>query len=103
MHKALRAATISMQLVPVVCGAAYRNKGVQPLLNAVVQYLPSPVDIPTARGVDPLREQEVVVQTDTNASFAGLAFKIITNDYTGKLVLIRVYAGTLRQGDTVWN
>jgi elongation factor G len=103
IYKALREATVRMQLVPVLCGAAYRNKGVQPLLNAVVQYLPSPVDIPDVAGIDPLTEEQKMVRTNKNASFAGLAFKIITNDYTGKLALVRVYSGVLRQGDTVWN
>lgn len=103
IYKALRDATISMQLVPVLCGAAYRNKGIQTLLDAVVQYLPSPVDIPPAVGVDPLNEQPVAVRTERDENFAGLAFKIITNDYTGKLALVRVYSGTLRSGDTLWN
>lgn len=103
IYKALRDATIKMQLVPVLCGAAYKNKGIQPLLDAVVQYLPSPVDIPSVNGIDPENDQPVTVRTDPNASFAGLAFKIITNDYTGKVVLVRVYSGMLRQGDTIWN
>jgi len=103
IYKALRDATIKMQIVPVLCGAAYRNKGIQSLLNAIVQYLPSPVDIPAVTGIDPLNDQPVDVQTNRDASFAGLAFKIISNDYTGKLALVRVYSGTLHQGDTVWN
>lgn len=103
VYKALRAATISMQIVPVLCAAAYRNKGVQPLLNAVVQYLPSPADIPFTTGTDPGSDEPIAVSTDSEAPFAGLAFKIITDDYTGKLALVRVYAGVLRSGDTVWN
>lgn len=103
IYKALREATISLQLVPVLCGAAYRNKGVQPLLDAVVQYLPSPVDIPDVVGIDPSTDETKTVRTDENAPFAALAFKIITNDYTGKLALVRVYSGSLKQGDTVWN
>lgn len=103
IYKALREATIKMQLVPVLCGAAYKNKGVQSLLDAVVQYLPSPVDIPAVNGIDPENDQPVIVQTNPDAPFAGLAFKIITNDYTGKLALVRVYSGTVRQGDTLWN
>jgi elongation factor G len=103
IYKALREATIKMQLVPVLCAAAYKNKGIQSLLDAVVQYLPSPVDIPDVTGIDPLTDEPVTVPTDRNASFAGLAFKIITNDYTGKLALVRVYSGSLQQGDTVWN
>jgi len=103
IYKALREATIKMKIVPVLCGAAYRNKGIQSLLNAVVQYLPSPVNIPAVAGVDPLNDQPVDVRTDEDAPFAGFAFKIITNDYTGKLALVRVYSGSLHQGDTVWN
>jgi elongation factor G len=103
IYTAMREATIKMQLVPVLCGAAYRNKGIQSLLDAVVQYLPSPVDIPAVTGIDPLNDQPVTVRTDRDASFAGLAFKIITNGYTGKLALVRVYSGTLAQGDTLWN
>ncbi|OQP67264.1 elongation factor G [Niastella vici] len=103
IYKALREATIKMQVVPVLCGAAYRNKGIQSLLNAVVQYLPSPEDIPAVTGIDPLNDQPVDVRTDRDASFAALAFKIITNDYTGKLALVRVYSGTIHQGDTLWN
>jgi len=103
IYEALRAAVISMQIVPVLCGAAYKNKGVQPLLNAVVQYLPSPVDIPFATGINPDNDQPVAVKTDCDAPFAGLAFKIITNDYTGKLALVRVYSGILQSGDTIWN
>jgi elongation factor G len=103
IYEALRAAAISRQLVPVLCGAAYKNKGIQPLLDAVVQYLPSPVDIPDVTAVDPDNDEPVIVRTDRDAAFAGLAFKIITNDYTGKLALVRVYSGTLQQGDTLWN
>lgn len=101
--EALRNATINRQLVPVLCGAAYKNKGVQPLLDAVVQFLPSPEDIPAVVGTDPYNDQQEIVSTDRNASFTGLAFKIITDDYTGRLALIRVYSGTLQQGDMVWN
>jgi len=90
IRDALRTATIERRLMPVLCSAAYRNKGVQPLLDAIVQYLPAPEDLPSIKGTDP-------------AFFAGLVFKIVTDDYTGKLGLIRVYAGTLHAGDTLWN
>jgi elongation factor G len=89
VQDALRTATIERRLIPVLCGAAYRNKGVQPLLDAVVQYLPAPEDSKLAT----IREN----------CFAGLVFKILTNDYAGKLSLIRVYSGILRAGDTIWN
>jgi elongation factor G len=103
IQEALRKATLQRQLVPVLCGAAYRNKGIQPLLDAVVQYLPAPVDIPYITGTDPYTEQSIQVATTVDSAFTGLAFKIITNDYTGKLTLVRVYSGILRAGDTLWN
>ncbi len=99
----LRKATIARTLIPVVCGAAYRNKGLQPLLDAAVLYLPAPEDIPFVTGTKPDTEQEVEIATRKESPFAGLVFKILTNDYTGKLSLTRVYAGTLRAGDTLWN
>lgn len=103
IYTALRNATLSMQIVPVLAAAAYRNKGIQPLLDAVVQYLPSPADIPAVKGISVETEEEVLIATNTATPFAGLAFKIITDEYTGKLTLIRVYAGVLRSGDTLWN
>jgi elongation factor G len=103
IYTALRNATLSMQIVPVLAGAAYRNKGIQPLLDAVVRYLPSPADIPFVKGMSVETEEEIVIATNTESAFAGLAFKIITDEYTGKLTLVRVYAGVLRSGDTLWN
>ena len=103
IHAALRQATVQRQIVPVLCGAAYKNKGMQPLLDAIVNYLPSPEDIPFVTGSDPYTDEQVQIATHTKARFTGLAFKIITNDFTGKLTFIRVYAGVLRPGDAVWN
>lgn len=103
IYVALRKATLDMQIVPVLAGAAYRNKGIQPLLDAVVQYLPSPADIPSVKGMSIESEEEIVIPANTETPFAGLAFKIITDEYTGKLTLVRVYAGVLRGGDTLWN
>ncbi len=103
IYNALRAATLKMQLVPVLAAAAYKNKGVQPLLDAVVQYLPAPVDIPSVTGEDPYTGETITIHTDTEAPFTGLAFKTIANDYTGKLTLVRVYSGILHAGDTLWN
>ncbi|HWK03812.1 MAG TPA: elongation factor G [Puia sp.] len=100
---ALRQATVARKLIPVLCGAAYRNKGMQPLLDAAVLYLPAPEDVPFVTATRPDTEQEVQLATGKESPFAGLVFKILTNDYTGKLSLVRVYAGTLRAGDTVWN
>lgn len=100
---ALRQATIAGKLIPVLCGAAYRNKGIQPLLDAAVLYLPAPEDVPFVTVTRPGAEQEEQLATGKESPFAGLVFKILTNDYTGKLSLVRVYAGTLRAGDTVWH
>jgi elongation factor G len=100
---ALRAGTIAMKLVPVLCGASFRNKGVQLLLDAVVNYLPSPLDVPPVQGVNPeTREIEVRLPGD-DESFSALAFKIMNDPYVGQLVFLRVYSGTLRSGSTVYN
>jgi elongation factor G len=99
MYTALRKATLDMQIVPVLAGAAYRNKGIQPLLDAVVQYLPSPADIPSVKGISVESGEEIVLATNEATPFAGLAFKTIT----GRFTLVRVYAGVLRGGDTLWN
>jgi elongation factor G len=103
LKKALRKATIDMKVFPVLCGTAFKNKGVQTLLDAVVDYLPSPLDIPAVQGVDP-RDTSVVLtrETSDDAPFAALAFKLI-NDPFGKLSFIRLYSGSLKTGDTVLN
>ncbi len=101
--QALRTATLHLQVTPVLCGSAYKNKGVQPLLDAVVQYLPAPTDIPEVKGMHPENQQEVVLHTDTSETLSALAFKIISDDYVGKLTLVRVYSGVLSSGDTIWN
>ena len=108
IKKALRAATISGQLVPVLCGSALKNKGVQPVLDAVVDYLPSPVDIPPVRGfrpgADPDDPEAVITRkADPNEPLAALAFKIVTDPYVGRLAYVRVYSGALRSGETVLN
>ena len=95
IRDALRRATIDRQIVPVFCAAAYRNKGVQPVLDAIVQYLPAPEDMPFIDATG--------AAAGPGSPFAGLVFKIVTNDYTGKLCMVRVYAGTLQAGDSVWN
>ncbi len=100
---ALRAGTIAMKLVPVLCGASFRNKGVQLLLDAVVNYLPSPLDVPAVQGGNPeTREIEVRLPGD-DEPFSALAFKIMNDPYVGQLVFLRVYSGTLRSGSTVYN
>jgi elongation factor G len=98
IQAAIRAGTLAMKVVPVLCGASFRNKGVQPLLDAVVDYLPSPLDIPPVQGVNPeTREPEVRLASDTEP-FAALAFKLMNDPYVGQLIFLRVYSGTLESG-----
>ena len=103
IRKALRKGTIDNLLVPVVCGTSYRNKGVQKLLDAIVDFMPSPLDIPAIKGVDPETEEEDERPADDNAPFSALAFKIMTDPYVGRLSFIRVYSGKLTTGSTVLN
>ena len=100
---ALRKATISNRLVPVTCGSAFKNKGVQLLLDIVVSLLPSPVDVGAVKGVDPRTQHEEVREPDDNAPLAALAFKIATDPFVGRLAFLRIYSGTLNAGDTVLN
>jgi elongation factor G len=103
VQAALRAGTLAMKMVPVVCGASFRNKGVQPLLDAVVDYLPSPLDIPPVQGVNSeTREPEVRLAAD-GEPFAALAFKLMNDPYVGQLTFLRVYSGTLEAGEHVLN
>ncbi|MEA5070229.1 MAG: elongation factor G, partial [Christensenellaceae bacterium] len=99
----IRKATLSGRIVPVTCGTSYRNKGVQPLLDAIVNYLPSPLDIPAAVGTDKDGEGEISVEPKDDAPFAALAFKILSDPFVGKLSFIRVYGGTLKSGSYVYN
>ena len=99
----IRKATISGTAVPVTCGTSYRNKGVQPLLNAIVDFLPSPLDIPPAKGTDRSGEKELIAEPRDDAPFAALAFKIVTDPFVGRLAFIRVYSGTLKSGSYVYN
>ncbi|HEY3567252.1 MAG TPA: elongation factor G [Thermoanaerobaculia bacterium] len=101
LKAALRRATISNQVQPVICGSAFKNKGVQPLLDAVVDYLPSPLDIPPIEGIDPETDQAVVRHSDDSEPFAGLVFKIMTDPYVGQLVFFRVYSGHVESGTSV--
>ena len=91
--------------VPVLCGSAFKNKGVQPLLDAVVEFLPSPDDVPPISGIDPTKQEEVAVEraADDNAPFSALAFKIATDPFVGQLTFIRVYSGVMKSGSTVFN
>jgi elongation factor G len=103
LRSALRAATVSGDVVPVLCGTAFKNKGVQPLLDAVVDYLPSPVDVTAIKGLDVKLEVELERKADDNEPFAALAFKIMSDPYVGKLTYFRVYSGKLSAGSPVLN
>jgi elongation factor G len=103
IRKALRKGTIENLLVPVVCGTSYKNKGVQKLLDAIVDFMPSPVDIPAIQGVNPDTDEEDERPADDNAPFSALAFKIATDPYVGRLSFVRVYSGMLNTGTSVLN
>ncbi len=103
IRAALRKATIAGTIVPVLAGAALRNKGVQPMLDAVVHYLPSPLDVPPVEGTHPRTGETLVRKAEDEAPFSALAFKIASDPFVGKLAFFRVYSGVLRQGDTVQN
>jgi len=102
LRKAIRSSTIHSNLVPVLCGAAFKNKGVQPLLDAAIDYLPSPLDVPGIKGVD-ADGNEVERHADPSEPFAALAFKIMSDSYVGHLTFVRVYSGTLKTGSYVRN
>ena len=99
----LRKATCECTAVPVCCGTAYRNKGVQKLLDAIIDYMPSPLDIPPIKGIDPVTEEEVERVADDKGPFSALAFKIMADPFVGKLAFFRVYSGTLTTGSYVYN
>ena len=103
MKRVIRAATISNDMVPVCCGTSYRNKGVQPLLDNIVDYMPAPTDIEAIKGVNPETEEEEVRHSSDDEPFAALAFKIATDPFVGKLCFFRVYSGTVEAGTTVYN
>lgn len=103
LQAALRRATLANKLVPVLCGAALRNRGVQPMLDAVVDFLPSPLDVPAVVGVNPITEKEETRKVDENEPFAALAFKIVSDPFVGRLAFARVYSGRLKSGSYVLN
>ena len=103
IRKTIRQATIDNKMVPVTCGTSYKNKGVQKLLDAIVDFMPSPVDIPAIDGVNPDTGEEDVRHADDNAPFSGLAFKIATDPFVGRLSFVRVYSGILNTGTSVLN
>ncbi len=103
LKRAIRAGTLGNHFTPVLCGASFKNKGVQPLLDAVIDYLPSPLDVPPVEGVDPKSNEPVVRKADDSEPFAALAFKIMADPFVGKLTFFRVYSGTLEAGGRVLN
>ena len=103
IRKGLRAATIAMKCTPVLCGSSYKNKGVQMLLDAVIDYLPSPIDVDHVKGINPDTDKEEIRETSDDAPFAGLAFKIATDPFVGRLAYFRAYSGVLDSGSYVYN
>src|SRR4029453_3168694 len=103
LKAAVRKGTISMKLFPVLCGASFKNKGVQALLDSVIDYLPSPLDIPAVQGINPETEETEERKAADEAPFAALAFKIMNDQHVGQLVFLRVYSGTLEAGSGVYN
>src|SRR5256885_142947 len=103
LKASLRKSTIALKVVPVICGTAFKNKGVQPLLDAVVDFLPSPLDVPDVMGTNPDTHKEEARKADDKQPFSALAFKIMTDSFVGQLTFIRVYSGQLQSGDSVLN
>ena len=103
IRSAIRKATVAVEMVPVTCGTSYKNKGVQKLLDAIVDYMPSPLDVPPVEGTHPKTDEPEIREADDEAPFSALAFKIMTDPYVGKLGFFRVYSGTLESGKTVMN
>ncbi|MBR2666634.1 MAG: elongation factor G [Oscillospiraceae bacterium] len=103
IRRAIRAATVAVKMIPVTCGTSYKNKGVQKLLDAIVDYLPSPLDVPHITGIHPKKETEESRPADDSAPFSALAFKIVTDPHVGRLTFIRVYSGSLEKGASILN
>jgi len=103
LKAAIRRLTVKIELVPVLCGSAFKKRGVQPLVDAVVDYLPSPLDIPSAQGIEPGTDSKIDVPSDDAGKFCSLAFKLWTDPFVGKLVFFRVYSGMLKKGDIIYN
>lgn len=103
IKRTIRKSTIENKMVPITCGTSYRNKGVQPLLDAIVDYMPAPTDVPAIKGVNPDTDEEEDRHSSDSEPFSALAFKIATDPYVGKLCFFRVYSGTLTAGSTVYN
>ena len=103
LKAAIRRLTCNLEIVPVLCGSAFRKRGVQPMVDAVIDYLPSPLDVPNAVGINPESNDKIEVASDDSGKFCSLAFKLWTDPYVGKLVFFRVYRGQLKKGDIIYN
>src|SRR2546427_1534470 len=103
LKAAIRRLTCKIEMVPVLCGSAFKKRGVQPLVDAVVDYLPSPLDVPPALGIVPGTDEKTEIPSDDNGKFCSLAFKLWTDPYVGKLVFFRVYSGQIKKGDIIYN
>ena len=103
IHNTIRKATLNIEIIPIMCGSAYKNKGIQSLLDAVVRYLPSPVDTEDTKGIDPNTDLEIIRKTDNNEPFSALAFKVVSDDHAATITYLRCYSGILNSGDNVLN
>ena len=103
MRAAIRKGTLGMKFLPVLCGASFKNKGVQALLDAIVDYLPSPGDVPPVEGTDPRSDEKVIVQLNESGPFVALVFKVVTDPFVGQLNYLRIYSGKIKAGDTILN
>ncbi|QQK08383.1 elongation factor G [Miniphocaeibacter halophilus] len=103
IKRAIKTATINLSMNPVLCGSAYKNKGVQPLLDAIIDFMPSPLDVPSIKGTDPNTDEEIERKSSDDEPFAALAFKVVTDPFVGKLTYFRVYSGKLDAGSYVYN
>ncbi len=103
IKQGLREATLAVKVIPVLCGSSFKNKGVQPLLDAIIDFLPAPTDVPPIKGINPQTEEEEIRKVSDNEPFSALAFKIMADPYVGKLTFFRVYSGTLTSGSYIYN
>src|SRR5205085_11891360 len=103
MRKSIRKSTLALKIVPVLAGSAFKNKGIQPLLDAVVDYLPSPIDVPPVEGINPEDDQTILRRASDDQPFSALAFKIMSDPFVGHLTYIRVYSGVLKAGSYIYN
>ena len=103
MRQSIRKSTLALKIVPVLAGSAFKNKGIQPLLDAVIDYLPSPIDVPPVEGINPETDEVELRRASDDAPFSALAFKIMSDPFVGHVTYIRVYSGVLKSGSYVYN